>query len=267
MLRRLGSHLRNQWMGALALFLVLSGGTAYAAATIGSDDIVDGSIRSIDLRNDEIRTFDVRDDTQTGGGLVAADLGPGSVGVSELDAGAFAALDIAQDSPTSPFEIADNAIQHTEVSDGTLRGADVAPDTLTGAQVDEASLAGLDGHDAYRDLCDTPSDNSFKDCLSVTFELGRAMQVLVVYGGGGSHGSYGYAEHAVGECKTKLDGTDRLNPVNLINDHSVPVGMATITDVMTLAAGTHTVTLACREDPSDMEFEDLTIGVVELSVD
>ncbi len=33
MLRTLGSHVRNQWMGALSLFLVLTGGVAYAANT------------------------------------------------------------------------------------------------------------------------------------------------------------------------------------------------------------------------------------------
>ena len=33
-------HLRRQWMGALALFLVLTGGVAYAADTVFSTDIV-----------------------------------------------------------------------------------------------------------------------------------------------------------------------------------------------------------------------------------
>ncbi len=32
MLRKVGRHLRDQWMGATALFLVLCGGTAYAAS-------------------------------------------------------------------------------------------------------------------------------------------------------------------------------------------------------------------------------------------
>ena len=36
MIRTVLAHLRAQWMGALALFLVLAGGTAYAADTIGS---------------------------------------------------------------------------------------------------------------------------------------------------------------------------------------------------------------------------------------
>ena len=266
MLRKLGTHLRDQWMGALALFLVLGGGTAYAAGTIGSDDIIDGSVRSIDLKNDDIRTFDVRDDTQTGGGLGATDLGPGSVGVDELSSLAFAGGDISQDSPTSPFQIAPNAIQNSEVSDETLSGADVASNSLTGSDIDETTLTALDGHDAYRDHCDTPSDNSFRECLSVTFELGRAMEVLVMYGGGGGHGSNN-GDIAYGECRTRLDGANKLEPVNLWNPRATPTGMASIFDVMSLSAGTHTVALACREDPTDMEYYDLTIGVVELAVD
>lgn len=275
MLRRLGMHLTNQWMGALALFLVLGGGAAYATGTIGSADIIDESVRSVDLLNNTIHSADIRDDT-AGGGLRAADLGPRSVGVSELDPGAFAGPDITQDSPTSPFEIANDAVQTSEVLDGTLvgadiassslTGADVAPESLTGSDISEATLGGFDGHDAYRDHCDTPSDNTFRECLSVTFELGRPMEVLVMYGGGGGHGSNN-GDIAYGECRTRLDGADKLEPVNLWNPRATPVGMAAIFDVMSLSAGTHTVALACREDPTDMEFYDLTIGVVELAFD
>jgi hypothetical protein len=52
MLRRVGSHVRNQWMGALALFLVLAGGGAYAAFNpVGEDGDIDACFekRSGDL--------------------------------------------------------------------------------------------------------------------------------------------------------------------------------------------------------------------------
>jgi hypothetical protein len=253
MLRALGAHLRNQWMGALALFLVLGGGTAYAVDTVGSADIIDESVRSVDLLNNDIRSGDIRDDTQTAGGLRAVDLAAGSVGVSELNPLAFSSLDIAQASPTSPFGIPADAIQGSEVSDGTLTGDDI----------NESTLAGLDGHDAFRDLCDTPSDNSFKDCLTISFTLERSMAVMAIFGGGGSHGG-GASDRAYGECKTKVDGVDQLAPVNISNESTVPVGMPTIVYAKTLSAGTHSMTLACREDPTDMHFVDLTIGVIEL---
>lgn len=54
MLRKFFSQLRAQWMGALALFLVLSGGTAYAVTQIDRDSvkskhIVNGQVKSPDL--------------------------------------------------------------------------------------------------------------------------------------------------------------------------------------------------------------------------
>lgn len=76
MVRTFFTHLRQQWMGGLALFLVLGGGTAYAAATIGSEDVFDNSLRSVDIRNDT--------STNPLGGLVGADLRPESVGTSEV---------------------------------------------------------------------------------------------------------------------------------------------------------------------------------------
>ena len=62
-------------VATLALVIAVVGGTAYAANTVFSSDIVD----------DQVRSVDVRDDTLTGGGLTAADLRAGSVGSSEAD--------------------------------------------------------------------------------------------------------------------------------------------------------------------------------------
>lgn len=46
---RLLAHLRSQWAGLLALSLVLAGGTAYAANTVFTQDIVNGQVRPVDL--------------------------------------------------------------------------------------------------------------------------------------------------------------------------------------------------------------------------
>jgi hypothetical protein len=50
MLRRIGRQL-DRWSGRVALFLVLASGTAYAANTIYSGDIVDGQVKTVDLAN------------------------------------------------------------------------------------------------------------------------------------------------------------------------------------------------------------------------
>ena len=67
-------------MGALALFLVIAGGTAYAADTIGSSDIINESIQSVDLENNEVKAVDIANNQVLGadvrdGTLTGADMG------------------------------------------------------------------------------------------------------------------------------------------------------------------------------------------------
>jgi hypothetical protein len=84
---RILAHVRNNLVAYVALFIAL-GGTAYASGTIGSDDIIDDSIRSIDVAND----------TSTGGGLAPADLRPDSVGSSEARDDGLKGVDIDESS-------------------------------------------------------------------------------------------------------------------------------------------------------------------------
>jgi hypothetical protein len=61
MSQRLLAHVRNQWMGALALFIALAGGGAYAAQQIGSDDIERSAILSRHIKNGQVHTADLGD--------------------------------------------------------------------------------------------------------------------------------------------------------------------------------------------------------------
>ena len=56
---RLTALVRGQWAGLLALFLVIAGGTAYAANTIGSADVIDESLLSQDIKNNTLTGDDV----------------------------------------------------------------------------------------------------------------------------------------------------------------------------------------------------------------
>jgi hypothetical protein len=74
MLRKLRPRSVFDVMAAIAFVIALAGGTAYAANTVRTGDIVDN----------EVFTTDVRDDTLGFGGLQSQDLGPNSVGQSEI---------------------------------------------------------------------------------------------------------------------------------------------------------------------------------------
>lgn len=114
---------------ALALFVALSTGTAYAAATITSADIVNGSIAQVDiapnslgtnvLKNDGVKSVDIRDGEVTTADVLdatlgAADLAPDSVGFEEI-----------QTDGVQASEIADSSIDSGEIVDFGLTNQDV----------------------------------------------------------------------------------------------------------------------------------------------
>jgi hypothetical protein len=120
MVGKLVAHLRQQWMGAFALFLVLTGGSAYALAghnTVLSDDVVNNQLKSADLKNGKaVRGIDVKN---------------GSMGTSEF-AGSIPAVGVTRASVQSipsdaPTPLAFNAERHdTAAMHSTGLGADTS---------------------------------------------------------------------------------------------------------------------------------------------
>lgn len=109
---RLVDSLRRQPLGALALALVLTGGTAYAATQLPKD-----SVASKQIKNGSIKSTDIKDKSVTG-----TDLKDGSVTAADLKAGVV---------PTPTLVPPFAATSSTEASD-----AGTAVSTpLTGASV------------------------------------------------------------------------------------------------------------------------------------
>jgi hypothetical protein len=112
------THLRSHIVGYVALFVALSG-TAVGLPdgdTVFSDDIVNGQVKTNDISNSNgVRSADVRDDTAAGGGLAASDLGPDSVGRSEIVSDAVGPFQIDADAVDSS-EIATHAVGNSEIA-------------------------------------------------------------------------------------------------------------------------------------------------------
>jgi hypothetical protein len=107
---RIRNHIRSNVVGYIALFLVLTGGTAQAlngSNTVFSDDIV----------NRDVKT---------------ADLGIGAVTTNRLAPNAV-----------KTGRVADGTLTGTDVANGSIAGVDVGSD-LTGANVADNSLSGAD---------------------------------------------------------------------------------------------------------------------------
>lgn len=66
---RIRELIRQQWAGLIALFLVLTGGSAYAldgSNTVFSDDIVNGEVKTVDVAGGAVTTDKVQDETLKG---------------------------------------------------------------------------------------------------------------------------------------------------------------------------------------------------------
>ena len=117
--RRVLAQARQQWMGALALFLVLTGGVAYAADTVGSPDVINESLLSEDLKNNEVKTSDLAQNSVQTGKIGNDQVFSEDVRDDTLPNGGLTAADLASDS-----------VRSTEVDDSTLRGDDLATNTV-----------------------------------------------------------------------------------------------------------------------------------------
>ena len=107
-------------IACLALFVALSG-VAYAAATVGSSDIVDGSIRNRDFKDGTLRGQEAKRNGFGGGAIKESTLD-----ASQLDAGDLGKVDNAA--------VADGLSRHAVVSGaGALaRGRGATSATKTG---------------------------------------------------------------------------------------------------------------------------------------
>jgi hypothetical protein len=140
---------RRNHLALVALFLAITGGSAYALAgrnTVTSDDIVEGQVKSQDVAG--AQSVDFADDTLTGGGLTRADLAPASVGSSE---------------------VADDSLGEAQIDESTL-GA-----------VPEAGLGGRGYSASVHGLC-LPG-GTYSTCISRTIDVPQATRLLVTVAG------------------------------------------------------------------------------------
>lgn len=114
-------HFRDNVVGYLALFLVLTGGTAYAldgSNTVFTDDIVDGEVRNGDLRQGAVTTGKIAN-----GDVLTEDLGLNSV---------------------RGDRVADESLTGADLADRSIGGQKVGVETLAGVNVNDGSLFGAD---------------------------------------------------------------------------------------------------------------------------
>lgn len=127
---RIGSFIRHNLLGLVAIFIAL-GGTAYAthpsgANTISTGDIIDGQVQNADLGSSAVTGAKVFPSTLNG-----SDVAPGGLTGSDIAADSLASSDIGP-----------SAVGSSEVADGSLGTAEVAT-SIPAARLTRTSGQGI----------------------------------------------------------------------------------------------------------------------------
>jgi hypothetical protein len=123
----------------IALVVALGTGSAYAANTIGSDDIIDESIQSVDIKNGQVKNADLAGSAVTSPKIASAavanaNIAPGAVDSNSVLDESLTSSDLATDS-VGATEIADNSIDTGEIVDNSLFSADLAPNSVGASEI------------------------------------------------------------------------------------------------------------------------------------
>jgi hypothetical protein len=221
----------REWSGVLALVLVLMGGVAYAANTIGSADVIDNSLLSADLKdNQAVKSADVRDDTLSNGGLAAADLKPDSVGTSEA---------------------ADNSLTGNDIDESSL------------GEVPSATLGGLGGESGNSFSCNPESISAVTCSPAGAINLPAPSRVLILGEiraepdtGGGNGG---------GTCwpVSNLGGQETPEPVFANGGQTDVMAISAVTPVV--GPGSFSFFIYCNEEASGIRYFNGHVSAVALS--
>jgi hypothetical protein len=184
----------------LALSIALGTGTAYAANTVFSTDIVNGEVKSVDIHSQAVAAAKidpgaVNGDKVADGSLSMADLGTDSVGSDQIATDAVGATEIS-DSSIDTGEIVDNSLFAQDLAPSSVGNSELAPDAVTGSKVASNSLTTADLAGAsvigHVSLSGIPNGR----CSQVTYNVGGA-QVgevpLVATGAAIQNGVFMYA--------------------------------------------------------------------------
>jgi hypothetical protein len=202
------------WGAALSVLVA----TTASAQTIGSADIIDGSIQAIDIapetittgriKNETIQAIDIAPESITTGRILnrtikAIDIATESITTAEIKNESIHAIDLAPETITTgriknetiqAIDIAPESITTGRILNRTIKAIDIATESITTAEIKNGTIAGVDMADgavtaAKLGLARTTyiedSGNDTANCTALLAALdGLAGPAVVVLGPG-----------------------------------------------------------------------------------
>ena len=118
----------------LALAIAVGTGSAYAADTVFSSDIVDGEVKAADIDNNAVRS------TKIGTGQVLnPDLGADAVDGSKVLDASLTGADVANSTLTGD-DVASSSLTGIDVSNGSLTSSDILDETLGTTKIADGGI-------------------------------------------------------------------------------------------------------------------------------
>jgi hypothetical protein len=120
-------------MSTIAVFLVLGGGAAFAAAQLGKNTVGTKQLKKNAVTAAKIKSGAVNSAKVADGSLTGVDIADGSIGGGDI-------ADLA----ISTAKLGDNSVNSAKVQDKSLKGGDIADGSITGTQISEGTLKNID---------------------------------------------------------------------------------------------------------------------------
>lgn len=281
------AEIATNGVGALEIAPNAVGASEVASGAVGADEIATDAVTAAEIAANAVAAAEIAANAvgaaEIASGAVGADeIATDAVTAAEIAANAVGAAEIATNAVTAT-ELAANAVTTGDIADSTITGADVAANTLTGADINEATLDVSTFFVAEEASGNCNADSGVQTiCATLTLVLPRPGRAVINATGQwhtflfDDNGSTTDSVNIVrGSCVLKVDAAEISRPQQMgeqrsgggPENHPPPApGTMALTGLSdNLAAGTHTVEVACTETDGDLDW--LNINLIAALVD